>query len=339
MFAVTEGVRRAMSLSSSWNPGSLAGPLLAPSSLLVALLVLPALAVVLARLSDERAAARAVATALGGCAAVAAYLGARLWGGGAPVALVQPLWRVLAVQQLELTVGLALDGPAAVALLGLALLGGWAVSGPGRRQAVWVGGLYAAAALALLGDSLVLRLAGWELLTVAGWGLGARRRLGPVGLARAADATLLLASVFLFWALAGSWSSSRLDSRYQLDHSPPAAAEGAGTAAPEPGPTLQLHPLHHQLHGASGDGAAGSPVRAALANKLGPGARLLTWLVGLFVLAAALKAGSGALQLFGERVEQGQPRPGRSPGSSLAVRLLLAAGPLAAGWSLLWRLR
>ena len=59
----------------------------------------------------------------------------------------------------------------------------------------------------------------------------------------------------------------------------------------------------------------------------------------MVIAAWRLKAGSGALQLFGERVEQGQPRPGRSPGSSLAVRLLLAAGPLAAGWSLLWRLR
>lgn len=351
MFAGTEGVRRVMSLSSSSNPGSL-GPLLVPSGLLVALL-LPAVAAVVARWR-ERAAPRAVAAALLGSAAVTAYLlAARLgWGGlsgGAAIELVQPLWRVLTVQRLEFTVGLGLDGPAAALLLGLALLGAVAVSGPGHRRAAGLGAAYAATALALMGDTLVLRLAGWELLTVAGWGLSTRRALGPLGplgLARAADAALLLATALLFWALAGSWSSSRLDARYQLDLSPPASPEGAGaTSQAEPGPSLDLHRLHHQLHAASDE--ADSPVRAALANKLGPGARLLTWLLGLFGLAAALKAGSGALQLLTERgkEEEREAQGGHKrrdwlePVGTAAARLFLLAAPLAAGWDLWRRLR
>ena len=180
MFAGTEGVRRVMSLSSSSNPGSVAGPLLVPSGLLVVVLLLPALGAAVARWRGERAASRAVAAALLGSAAVTAYLlTARLgWGGisgGAASELVQPLGRVLAVQRLELAVGLGLDGPAAALLLGLALLGAVAVGGPGGRRAAWLGAGYAAAALALMGDTLVLRLMGWELLTVAGWGLSARR--------------------------------------------------------------------------------------------------------------------------------------------------------------------
>lgn len=377
MFAGTEGVRRVMSLSSSSNPGSVAGPLLVPSGLLVVVLLLPALGAAVARWRGERAASRAVAAALLGSAAVTAYLlAARLgWGGvgGAAVELVQPLGRVLAVQRLELAVGLGLDGPAAALLLGLALLGTVAVGGPaGRRaallgavaaggpagrRAAWLGAGYAATALALMGDTLVLRLAGWELLTVAGWGLSARRGHGSLGLARAADAALLLATALLFWALAGSWSSSRLDARYQLDLSPPAAAsEGAGATSPaEPGPSLELRRLHPQLHAASGEAA--SPVRAALANKLGPGARLLTWLLGLFGLAAALKAGGGALQLLtepgkqeagkaqgrlkapGGQRERADRRDWLEPVAAAAVRLFLLTAPLAAGWDLWRRLR
>lgn len=361
MFAGTEGVRRFMSLSSSSNPGSVAGPLLVPSGLLVVVVLLPALGAAVARWRGERAASRAVAAALLGSAAVTAYLlAARLgWGGisGAASELVQPLGRVLAVQRLELAVGLGLDGPAAALLLGLALLGAVAVGGPAGRRAAWLGAGYAAAALALMGDTLVLRLMGWELLTVAGWGLSARRGLVPLGLAQAADAALLLATALLFWALAGSWSSSRLDARYQLDLSPPAAtSEGArATSQAEPGPSLELRRLHQQLHAASGEAA--SPVRAALANKLGPGARLLTWLLGLFGLAAALKAGGGALQLLTEpgerearraheglREREGQHEPEDrrdwlEPVSAAAVRLFLLAAPLAAGWDLWRRLR
>ena len=355
MFAGTEGVRRVMSLSSSSTLGSLAGPLLEPSGLLVVVLLLPVLGALVARWRGEGVAPRAVAAGLLGSAAVTAYLlGARLGvggpSGGAAVELVQPLWRVLAVQRLELAVGLCLDGSAAALLLGLALLGAGAVRGVARRRAAWLGAAYGATALALMGDTLVLRLAGWELLTVAGWGLSARRGLWPLGLARAADATLLLATALLFWALAGSWSSSRLDARYQLDRSPPPTAlEGAGAAPePAPGPSLELHRLHHQLHGASGDPAALPPVRAALADKLGPGARLLTWLVGLFGLAAALKAGGGALQLLSERGPwKGREAPSEreerprwmGPVRGAAVRLFLLAAPLAAGWDLLRRLR
>ena len=149
-----------------------------------------------------------------------------------PLELVQPLWRVLAVNQLlQLGVGLCLDASAAIFLGGAALLGAWAVCTESPERAGWIGGACLATAVGLQGDSLVLRLAGWEALTVASYLLSQKPNKAALGLGRAGDAMLLaLRDGAAVLGLSGSWSSSRLDAHQQLDYRPPQGS-AAGAAA------------------------------------------------------------------------------------------------------------
>lgn len=313
---------------SGWSLGNVdAGLSLGASGLLLTLLLLPLVAAMAPWWLGERG-RRVAVGALVGTALIAAYLaaGLALSDGAEPAVLLMPLWRVLTVNRLQLGVGLELDASAAGLLSGAALLGAWAVWSAAPVRAAWIGGACLATAVGLLADSLVLRLAGWEILTVVGFVLSERRRLWPLGLGRAGDAVLLLAAALLFWALGGSWSSSRLDARYQLDVRPPAAS-GATAAVAETasGPSLELSRLRPQLHNEAG-GTVVSAARVALANKLWPGGRLLRWLMVLFALAAALKAGAALLRLGTERR------------SAWPLRLFFFATPILVAAQLLWRL-
>lgn len=331
-----------MSFSLCLNAGSLpAAPLPgsapAPGGLLFALFGLPLLGALVPCWLGERDGRRTATAALYGTAALAAYLAVVLapFGGRGAAELVQPLWRVLAINRLQLTVGLCLDAAAAALLGGAALLCGWAARREPRPRAMWLCAACFATALGLLADNLVLRLAGWELLLGAGFLLGRRRLPAALWLGRAGDAALLLGTVLLFWALGGSWSSSRLNAHYQLDFSPPRPMQAQGLespAQPELGPSLDLGQLRAQLRvhknqdGQNGSAAAVPAARAALANKLWPGGRILDWLLALFAAAALLKASAGALALLTER------------GLAWAVRVFLGAAPAFLAAHLLWRL-
>lgn len=313
-----------MSGALSVNAGSLHG-----GGLLIALILLPLLAAAVPRWLAADRGRRVAAGMLFSTAVIAAYLAVRLLLAAAtgPAELGQPLWRVAAINQLQLGVGLCLDAGAAVCLTGVALLGAWAVWTEPPGRAGWLGGACLATAVGLLGDSLVLRLAGWEGLTVASYLLSQKRNKVVLGLGRTGDAMLLCAMVLLFWGLGGSWSSSRLDAHYQLDHRPPAAAAAANAQAePARGPSLELSLLRAELQVAPAAAQEVPAARAALANKLWLGGRLLRWLIGWFALAAALKTAAALMQLWTER-------RARAP-----ARLFFFAAPVLVAAQLAWRL-
>lgn len=306
--------------------------------LLIALVLLPLLAAAAPRWLSRPRGRRVAAGLLLAAALTAACLAVKLIFSAAtgPLELVQPLWRVLAISQLQLGVGLCLDASAAVFLCGAALLGAWAVWTEPPGRAGWIGGACLATAVGLQGDSLALRLAGWEVLTVASYLLSQKRNKVALGLGRAGDAMLLCAMALLFWGLSGSWSSSRLDAHYQLDYRPPqeAADEGAAAKAParaatEPSSTLELLQLRAELHRPSADVQpvpAVPAARAALANKLWLGGRLLRWLSAWFALAAGLKVAAAFMLLWTERRVR------------VPTRLFLFAAPIFIAAQLLWRL-
>ena len=310
--------------SLSVNAGSSYG-----GGLLIALLLLPLLAAVVPRWLTADRGRRAAAGLLFSTAVIAAYLAAKLLFAAAtgPAELVQPLWRVVAINQLRLGVGLCLDAGAAVFLAGAALLGAWAVWTEPPGRAGWLGGACLITAIGLLGDGLVLRLAGWEVLTVASYLLSQKRNKVVLGLGRAGDAMLLCAMVLLFWGLGGSWSSSRLDAHYQLDYRPPQEAAAAkAQAETELGPSLDLSLLRAELQVAPTVAKEVPAARAALANKLWLGGRLLRWLSAWFALAAALKIAAALMQLWTER-------RARAP-----ARLFFFAAPVLVAAQLVWRL-
>lgn len=319
-----------MSGSLAVNAGST--PL---GGLLIALMLLPLLAAVVPRWLSWQRGRRVAAGLLLVTALIAAGLAVKLIFSAAtgPLELVQPLWRVLAVNQLQLGVGLCLDASAAIFLGGAALLGAWAVCTESPERAGWIGGACLATAVGLQGDSLVLRLAGWEALTVASYLLSQKPNKAALGLGRAGDAMLLCAMALLFWGLSGSWSSSRLDAHYQLDYRPPQEAAAAGAAADAstqtataPRSTLELPQLRAELHRPSADAQPVPEARAALANKLWLGGRLLRWLRAWFALAAAFKGAAAFMLLWTERHVRGP------------TRLFLFAAPIFIAAQLLWRL-
>jgi NADH-quinone oxidoreductase subunit L len=166
--------------------------------------------------------------------------------------LVEPLWQLVRVGQLDVNAGLAFDTLAAglvvlVSVVGTVLCVSAARSDVGAsagsswRFFACFGGLVFFLLLVLLADNLLLVLVGWEGVGLSGLGLVApRAKSGSQGLTavflaqRAGEAGLVLGVVLLFWGLGGTWAH---DEAYQSDLDPRVAAVSV-IGADEPAPSL-----------------------------------------------------------------------------------------------------
>lgn len=155
--------------------------------------------------------------------------------------LLQHLWTLVRVGQVDAGFDLALDPLAAVLVLVVTTLGAavtlHASSSPGAvaegeewRFFAWLGLFVTSMLLLVLADNLLLLAFGWEGVAVAGLGLvgfdlqktddvaaGVRAFLAQ----RAGDVGLLLGVALLFWGLGGGWTGA---GDYQSDLNPRVAA-------------------------------------------------------------------------------------------------------------------
>ncbi len=125
--------------------------------------------------------------------------------------LIEHLWRLVRVGQLDVSLDLAFDPLSALACALVAAAGLTAAivapeSSSVRRACRCV--LVAAILLVVLADGFVVAIAAAQVATVAGWAIArdeARSRVLVVAIA--ADAPFVVGAVLLFWGLGGGWGS------------------------------------------------------------------------------------------------------------------------------------
>jgi NADH-quinone oxidoreductase subunit L len=166
--------------------------------------------------------------------------------------LIQHLWQLVRVGQLDVSLGLAFDPLAAALVLFVTLVGtvvAVRAARPGAlaTESAWrffasLCALVFSLVLAFVASNVLVVLIAWQGVALSGLGLSdgamSRASSGRVLLARrAGDVALLLGVALLFWALGGMWTR---DGDYQADLDPRMAAVSVGESTPsKEDPTLR----------------------------------------------------------------------------------------------------
>ena len=124
--------------------------------------------------------------------------------------LLQHVWRLVRVGQLDVSFDLRLDPLSAVFCL---LVTGASTLMIGRaRKSIWLEVLVVAMLVVVLADNLVLMFVGWEALGLAVWGLVGPANLSRAGVSvfvarRVGDVAFFAGTALLYWGLGGSFSN------------------------------------------------------------------------------------------------------------------------------------